>query len=241
VLEAPATVGGTLPAPDRVTRLELDGLARTLPDGTILFADVTGALAPGERLRIDGPSGSGKSTLLAMIMGSMAPDAGAVRADGIPVSLLEHTAWSGHVAWCPQEAHVFDSTIRGNLLVARPRGRTPDDAELVSALERAGLGSLLAQLPDGLGTRVGQAGRALSGGERQRLAIARALLGRAELLLLDEPTAHLDAPTARALMRDIRTASAEGMLVLVSHRVEDRDDDDTVVRLGPAVSLPAHV
>jgi len=239
VLDAPAALGGTLPVPDRVTRLELDGLARTLPDGTTLFADVTGALVPGERLRIDGPSGSGKSTLLAMIMGSLAPDAGAVRADGTPVSLLEHAAWSGHVAWCPQEAHVFDSTIRGNLLIARPRGRTPDDGELVSALERAGLGGLLAELPDGLGTRVGQAGRALSGGERQRLAIARALLGRAELLLLDEPTAHLDAPTARALMRDIRTASAEGMLVLVSHRADDREDDDTVVRLGASAPVPA--
>ncbi len=234
LLAAPETVGGDERIDGPVARVELDGLARTLPDRE-LFAAVTASVAPGERLRIDGPSGSGKSTLLAMIMGSIRPDAGAVLADGIPVAELDRVAWGAHVAWCPQEAHVFDSTLRGNLLIGRGRDDAPADDELVAVLDRAGLGALYASLPDGLATRVGQAGRALSGGERQRLAIARALLARSELLLLDEPTAHLDEPTARALMDDIRRAATDRMVVLVSHRVDDRDDADQVVTLGRPV------
>jgi ATP-binding cassette subfamily C protein CydCD len=239
VLDAAPTIDGVRRLHARVERLELDDIARALPGGTPLLSGVDAVLEPGRTLRIDGPSGSGKSTLLAIIMGSLHPDAGAVRADGVPVAELERGNWSQHVAWCPQEAHVFDSTIRGNLLIGRPRDDAPADAELVAVLHRAGLGELLGELPDGLATRVGSAGRALSGGERQRLAIARALLSRAELLLLDEPTAHLDEPTARALMHDIREAGADRMVVLVSHRADDRGAGDRVVRLGAGFDTAA--
>lgn len=239
VLDAPTTAGGarTLQAP--LEQIELAGVARILPGGSEpLFEGVGAHLARGGSLRIDGPSGSGKSTLLSMIMGSLEPDAGAVLADGVPVAELDRSEWSRHVAWCPQEAHVFDSSIRGNLLIGRRRDDPVDDAELGEVLRRAGLSQLLDTLPDGLSTRVGQAGRALSGGERQRLAVARALLSRAELLLLDEPTAHLDEPTARALMADIRGATIDRMVVLVSHRRGDREAADEVVELGrrPVVS-----
>ncbi|PZQ88206.1 MAG: thiol reductant ABC exporter subunit CydC [Leifsonia xyli] len=232
LLAAPETVGGDRVLGGPVATVELDGVTRRLPGAEgALFAGVDARLVAGERLRIEGPSGSGKSTLLAIVMGSISPDAGAVRADGTPVGELDRVGWGRHVAWCPQEAHVFDSTLRGNLLIGRGRDDAPSDTELATALESAGLGDLLAALPDGLATRVGQAGRSLSGGERQRLAIARALLARAELLLLDEPTAHLDEPTARALTGDIRVASADRMVVLVSHRAGDHDDADRVVTL----------
>jgi ATP-binding cassette subfamily C protein CydCD len=91
---------------------------------------------------------------------------------------------------------------------------------------------MLAGLPDGLGTRVGASGGSLSGGERQRLAVARALLGRSELLLLDEPTAHLDAPTAAAMMSDLRAATRDRIVVLVTHRAEDRRPGDRMLHLG---------
>ncbi|HTN57364.1 MAG TPA: ATP-binding cassette domain-containing protein, partial [Protaetiibacter sp.] len=162
VLETPETIDGVRRLHAPVERIDLDGICRVLPDGTPLFAGVSGELTTGRTLRIDGPSGSGKSTLLAIIMGSIAADAGAVRADSIPVADLERDNWSQHVAWCPQEAHVFDSTIRGNLLIGRRRDDAPTDAELAAVLERAGLGGLLRELPDGLATRVGSAGRAFS-------------------------------------------------------------------------------
>lgn len=241
VLDAPATTGGTRTIAGAVQRIELRDLTRVLPgERDPLFAGIDARLDLGQSLRLDGPSGSGKSTLLSMIMGSLEPDAGMVLADGVPVAELDRADWSRHVAWCPQEAHVFDSSIRGNLLIGRRRDDPVDDAELVDVLARAGLGPMLAALPDGLSTRVGQAGRALSGGERQRLAVARALLSRAELLLLDEPTAHLDEPTARALMTDIRSASADRMVVLVSHRADDHDDETAVVELGRPRALAAY-
>ncbi|TXK19679.1 thiol reductant ABC exporter subunit CydC [Homoserinibacter sp. GY 40078] len=233
VFDAPVAPRGEREVVGPVERIELDGVTRVLPTtGATLFADVDGAVGRGGRLRIDGPSGAGKSTLLAMVMGSLTPDAGRIAVDGVPVAELSRSSWSRHVAWCPQEAHVFDSTVRGNLLIGRDREDPVSDAELTDVIERVGLGDLVRSMPDGLATRVGQAGRALSGGERQRLAVARALLSRAEVLLLDEPTAHLDEPTARELMRDIDQASADRIVVLVSHRPLDRDGRDGVVELG---------
>ncbi|AYF97017.1 thiol reductant ABC exporter subunit CydC [Protaetiibacter intestinalis] len=239
VLDAAETTGGTRTLDGPVASLELRGVERRLPGlDRPLFTGLEGRVSRGERLRLDGPSGSGKSTLLAMIMGAIPPDAGEVLADGVPVAELDRAHWSGHVAWCPQEAHVFDSSIRGNLLIGRGRAEPVGDAELAAVMERVGLGPLVRTLPDGLATRVGQAGRALSGGERQRLAVARALLSRAELLLLDEPTAHLDEPTARALMADLREAGDDRLVVLVSHRADDHGARDRLVRLGDAAFAP---
>lgn len=195
-------------------------------------SDVSGAAERGRWLVLEGPSGSGKSTLLSAIMGALPVAPGEIRADGVPLPSLAERAWRSRVAWCPQDAYVFDSTLRGNLLLARAHDDAPDEAALRDALVRAGLGPLLDTLPDGLATRVGAGGAALSGGERQRLAVARALLARADVILLDEPTAHLDAPTAAAMMADVRGATADRVVVLVSHRADDRRSDDAVVRLG---------
>jgi ABC-type multidrug transport system fused ATPase/permease subunit len=113
-----------------------------------------------------------------------------------------------------QDPHVFDSTIRENLLLARPGA---GDAELRAALARARLGEWVASLPDGLDTVVGERGRALSGGQRQRLALARAFLADPSVLVLDEPTAHLDTATAGALLDDLSREAGDRSLLLITH------------------------
>ncbi|WOF23331.1 thiol reductant ABC exporter subunit CydC [Microbacterium betulae] len=229
-----ATWGDAQPS-SPVSELALDHVAVQYP-GTDrpAVSDVGGIAETGRWLVLEGPSGSGKSTLLSAVMGALPVLRGAVRADGTPLTGLDAAAWRERVAWCPQDAYVFDSTLRGNLLLARTHADAPDDADLHDALVRAGLAPLLASLPDGLATRVGAGGSALSGGERQRLAVARALLTRADVILLDEPTAHLDAPTAEAMMTDVRGATEDRVVLLVSHRADDRRAGDVVVALPAA-------
>ncbi len=228
---APQPAWGEATPPSPIAAVELDDVTVRYPGAARpAVAGARGSARAGGWLVLDGPSGSGKSTLLSAIMGALPLERGAVRADGLPLTRLEERAWKSRVAWCPQDAYVFDSTLRGNLLLARPDA--PDESVLRAALLGAGLAPLLDSLAEGLDTRVGAGGSALSGGERQRLAVARALLTRADVILLDEPTAHLDAPTAGAMMADVRQATADRVVVLVSHRGADRRPADTVVSLG---------
>lgn len=229
--DAPARPIGQV-ALDQVT-VHYPGAARPA------VAGATGTATAEHWLVLEGPSGSGKSTLLSAIMGALRVSSGTILADNQPLPTLREQDWRARVAWCPQDAYAFSSTIRGNLLLARSHDDAPDDATLSAVLTRVGLDSLLRTLPDGLDTRVGPGGTALSGGERQRLAVARALLTRADVVLLDEPTAHLDPPTAAAMMADVRAATAGRVVVLVSHRGADRTAGDTVLRLpAPAATAP---
>ncbi len=222
LIDAPDPVStGSAPAPHPVDELALTDVAATYPGRTTpVFRGVTGSARAGEWLVVSGRSGSGKSTLLSVVMGSLPAVRGRVTADGEDLTAIAPDSWRERIAWCPQDAYVFDSTIRANLLLARGRDDRPSDDDMIAALERAGLGPLFHELDEGLDTQVGAGGSSLSGGERQRLAVARALLTRADVILLDEPTAHLDAPTAGAMMADIRSATADRIVLLVSHRAD---------------------
>ncbi len=176
-------------------------------------------LRSGEKLAVVGPSGSGKSTLLTAVLGLIAPEAGQVRLNGIdvsvPVTELASDVRPGLVAGSLQGDHVFSTTLRDNLRVVAP-GATDDDLDRVA--RRAGIGDFVASLPDGWSTQAGSDGANLSGGQRQRLLLARALLANPQILVLDEPTAHLDPATEEAVMADLLDAT-NGQTVLIStHR-----------------------
>ena len=207
-----------------------DGSARWPGMDHPVFAHLNLTAREGSWTAVTGPSGSGKSTVLATLLGFLPLESGRIEAAG---EALAPEELRGYAAWCPQAAHIFESTLEGNLLLARDRSDRPSEEELIEVLRRVGLGEWFDALPKGLRTPVGAGGSFLSGGQRQRLAVARALLVNSPVLLLDEPTAHLDAESARVLMADLDAATRASSVatVLVSHRPEDVAHCDEVVRL----------
>jgi ABC-type multidrug transport system fused ATPase/permease subunit len=188
-----------------------------------------------------GASGAGKSTLAKLALRFADPDAGTVRLDGHDVRDVRLRCLREHVALLPQDPQLLDASVRDNVAYARPGA---SDREVAAALRRAAAPELVARLHDG----VGQRGRALSGGQRRRVAIARALLQDAAVLVLDEPTAGLDAPAARRLVAPLRAVMRERAVLLVTHdlllaREADEivvlEDGQVVERGAPAALLGA--
>lgn len=190
---------------------------------------VTLALSPGSSLAITGANGAGKSTLLAVLARHLDPARGRYALAGEAVGDLDLDQTRERFAIVDDEPHVFASSLRENLRLARPGS---DDADLLAALDQAGLAAMVAALPEGLDTMLGTGGRGLSGGERARLAIARAAVSRRPVVLLDEPVAHLDHATAVAVLRDLRTATVDRTVVMVSHRADGLDEFDSVMDVG---------
>ncbi|WP_410622899.1 thiol reductant ABC exporter subunit CydD [Amycolatopsis sp. cmx-8-4] len=180
--------------------------------------DVNLRIGHGRRLTLTGRSGAGKSTVIAALMRYLDPAAGRVLLDDVDTRHHAGSAVRNRIAWCGPEAHLFDSTLRENLRLARP-GATDDD--LRAALGLARLGAWLDRLPEGLDTALGAHGTPVSGGERQRIGVTRALLSDRPILLLDEPTAHLDAPTAAALAADVLATTEGRSTLVVTHRPAD--------------------
>ncbi|MGY1670407.1 thiol reductant ABC exporter subunit CydC [Geodermatophilus sp. SYSU D00710] len=239
----PADPAAPRPAPAPVRDLAVTGLTAGWPGGPDVLRGLTArAGADGGWLVVRGPSGAGKSTLLAVLLAALRPRGGSYTLGGADTATLTGDAVRARTAWLPQEAHVFASTIRANLALAAPRGElagADGAARMTAALTAAGLGPLLAGLPEGLDTPVGAGGTALSGGERRRLAAARALLADRDVVLLDEPTAHLDPPTAATLVADLRQALVGRVVVCVTHDDAVERPGDTVLDLGAREAVPA--
>lgn len=218
-----------------VTSIRLDDVSARWPGAPApVFEHVHAHVRRGEWLVVSGPSGSGKTTLLTLLLGHLRPETGRYLVNDTDATTLDSENLRRSFAWCPQEGHLFNSTLHANLLLARGREDAPDAAEMTAVLRRVGLGPLLDTLPQGLDTVLGPSGGHLSGGERQRVAVARTLLTRADVILLDEPTAHLDEEAAESLMADLRVALAEKITVLVTHQPVGVLPGDQRLRLDEA-------
>ena len=185
-------------------------------------------LEQGRRIAVVGPSGAGKTTLAQVLLRFLDADGGSYTLGGTDAYALDGDDVRRMVGLCAQDAHLFDSSVRENLLLAR---RNADEAELRDALARARLLDWADGLPDGLGTLVGEHGARLSGGQRQRLALARALLADFPVLVLDEPAEHLDLPTADALTADLLAATEGRTTLLITHRLAGLEAVDEVIVL----------
>ncbi|WP_432144189.1 thiol reductant ABC exporter subunit CydD [Streptomyces sp. bgisy084] len=190
-------------------------------------------LTAGHRLAVVGASGSGKTTLAQVLLRFLDEESGTYTLGGTAAREMAGDAVRRLVGLCAQDAHLFDSSLRENLRLARPEGRGDADADqdLWDALGRARLADWVRGLPDGLDTMIGERGARLSGGQRQRLALARALLADFPVLVLDEPAEHLDLATADALTADLLTATEGRTTVLITHRLTGLDAVDEVLVL----------
>jgi thiol reductant ABC exporter CydD subunit len=172
-------------------------------------------IEPGEVLALTGPSGCGKSTLLAVLLGLVRPTTGTVRVGGVDLEAVDLELWRESIGWVPQRPHLFAVSVAENVRLARPGA---SDADVLAALDAAGLREVVDRLPHGAETVLGERGAGLSAGQRQRVALARAFVRDAPLVLLDEPTANLDGVTEAAVLDAIDRLVAGRTVVIAAHR-----------------------
>ena len=208
--------------------LALEHVSFAFTDATPVLDDVSLVLAPGCRAALTGPSGAGKTTLAELLVRFADPDAGTVSLGGTNVRELTLDELRSSVVLVAQDAHVFTTSVRENLLLAR---RDADDDDLWDALAAVQLAEFVRTLPYGLDSLVGEDGDLLSGGQRQRLTVARALVADARFILLDEPTAQLDGETAAELVNAIDRAAGDRGLLVITHRLAEVAGFDEIYEL----------
>jgi ATP-binding cassette subfamily C protein CydC len=209
---------------------------RWQPDRQPVFDGLTLEVPQGARVALLGPSGAGKSTLAALALKVAAPQQGRVLIGGVDIAALAAADVRARIGWLAQATHLFDDTIRANLRLARPEA---DDAALWGALDAARIGEMVRTLPDGLDTWVGEGGARFSGGQGRRLALARALLSPAPILILDEPCAGLDAETERAFLATLNEVAEGRSVILITHRLTGVERLDRIWRLSGGKAIAA--
>jgi ATP-binding cassette subfamily C protein CydD len=228
---APAGIGGTRVS-DRVPDPAGDDIVlenvTVAYERTTALREATLTVRPGERIAVIGPSGAGKSTLLGLLLGFVAPTGGRVLVGGVDLATVDMDAWRRRIAWVPQRAHLFADTLAGNVRLGAPLAA---DEAVRAAVRAAALTDVVAALPEGLETMLGERGHGLSSGQRQRVALARAFLRDAPLLLLDEPTARLDGASEAAVLAATHRLVAGRTAMLVAHRPALLAGADRIVRV----------
>ncbi|MFG1377501.1 thiol reductant ABC exporter subunit CydD [Xanthobacter autotrophicus] len=242
-----AETGGAapLPSPDAI-EIRFEDVHLDFADGRRALCGVSFTVAPGQTVTLVGPSGAGKTSLLNLLLGFVKPTAGRVLVNGVPLADLDLAAWRRRIGYVPQHPRLFAGTLAANIA---PGEAAPDTARLERAITDAGLADVVAAIPGGLAGRIGEGGAGLSGGEAHRLAVARAFYRGAPMIVLDEPTAHLDGeseakvqaalarllPGRTGLVAAHRLAGIQGadrIVVLKDGRIAEEGDHATLLARG---------
>ncbi|MEY3019411.1 MAG: hypothetical protein RLZZ272_395 [Actinomycetota bacterium] len=231
--------GRAAPVADGAADVALAGVGFGYEPDTPVLHDLSLTIRPGTTVAVVGPTGSGKSTLALLLARLWDPDTGAIRLDGRDLRSLAPGVVPEEVAFVPQEAFLFDDTVRGNVVLGAP---DLDDARVLEALEVAGAARFVAALPEGLDTRLGERGTTLSGGQRQRLALARAIVRRPRLLVLDDATSAVDPSVEAGILRRLRDAELPATVVIVAYRRASivLADEVVYVEEGRVVDVGSH-
>jgi len=232
---APAAVSGgcRLPPTPAEATVRLEGVSFAYPGRPTPAVDRLALdLRPGETVALTGESGAGKSTVAQLLLGLLQPDAGRITVGGVPLDECDQDAWRRLVAWVPQHPTMFRGTVAENIRLGL---HDASDADVYAAARLAQADDLIRALPQGYSTVIGDGGRQLSAGERRRVALARALLRDAPLLILDEPTADLDPDTAAAVSAAVEHVGEGRTVLVIAHRRELTGRADRTLRLTPGV------
>jgi len=223
----------------RQADIRFEAVSFRYPDGRQAVQDIDLVIRPGETLALVGASGAGKTTLINLLMGFLQPQGGLIRVGGVPLQDIAPEAWRRQLAWLPQKPQLFPGSITDNIRLGMPsagREAIQQAATLAQAVD------FIEALPQGWDTRVGEAGQGLSGGQVQRIALARAFLRDAPLVILDEPTANLDLDSEARVHAAVRTLAAGRTLILIAHRLRTVREADCIVVLddGRIVQTGTH-
>lgn len=239
-LEAPKPCADPQPLPDLLSaEIRFAGITVEFANGTRALDGVDFSIRPGERLALVGPSGAGKSTLMNLLLGFLRPNTGQLLIDDTPLERIDPAVWREQLAWLPQRPQLFAGSILENIRLGRPDA---SEDEIKQAARQAHADEFIERLPQGYATQLGEAGAGLSGGQVQRLALARAFLRRSPLLLLDEPTASLDAESERLVQAGLDELALGRTLVVIAHRLNTVRHADRILLLdkGRIVAQGTH-
>jgi ATP-binding cassette subfamily C protein CydD len=209
------------------------------PEGRQAVQELVLEIPPGETLALVGPSGAGKTTLINLLLGFLQPHSGRILVGGVPLEEIAPEAWRRQLAWLPQRPQLFPGTVADNIRLGAPRAGMRAVREATALAEA---GDFVEALPQGWDTPVGEAGQGLSGGQVQRIALARAFLRDAPLVILDEPAANLDPDSEMRIHRALRSLAAGRMLITIAHRLRTVRDADRIAVLdhGRLVQTGTH-
>jgi len=215
--------------------IEAPGLDISIDQVTFSYGDrraleqVSFHIGAGEKVALVGPSGAGKSTVVNLLLGFIQPDSGSIRINQVDLKNIDLESWRRRIAWIPQTPRLFHGTLRDNLTLGLGE---VEDGSIAEALKNAEAAGFVNALPKGLDTLVGEGGQGLSGGEIQRLALARAFLRDARLLILDEPTAHLDRHNEKLVQRALNRFAEQRSVLTIAHRLDTIQQADRIVVLA---------